>query len=117
MSNQETINEGTIERTEYSSNGETETAARELTPLTYSLSLCYICFLMLVSSNSSFFLIPRLIFTKSSLAHVRTMLSVLKFLLNQGRLKPNNQTQTSELTARAAPFNNERAFLAGVSLA
>ena len=35
------------------------------------------------------------------------MLSVLKFLLNQGRLKPNNQTQTSELTARAAPFNNE----------
>ena len=35
------------------------------------------------------------------------MLSILKFLLNQGRLKPNNQTQTSELTARAAPFNNE----------
>ena len=35
------------------------------------------------------------------------MFSVLKFLLNQGRLKPNNQTQTSELTARAAPFNNE----------
>ena len=35
------------------------------------------------------------------------MLSILKFLLNQGRLKPNNQTQTSELTAGAAPFNNK----------
>ena len=104
----ETIDEGTIERREYSSKGETETPARELTPLTYSVSLCFICFSVLVSSNSFFyFLIPRLIFTKSSSAHVRTMFSVLKFLLNQGRLKPNNQTQTSELTARAAPFNNE----------
>lgn len=113
------IDEGTIERTEYSSKGETETPARELTPLTYSVSLCFICFLMPVSSNSFFsFLIPGLIFTKSSLSHVRSMLSILKFLLNQGRLKPNNQTQTSELTARAAPFNNERAkFLGIVSLA